>query len=89
MPNVNCSLLAVQVVLIKLTKRKNKLASNTTLKLKVTATRKGTGMNVNHCFIYIIFPGPIKYKQLREAWIKVVRRKRCDKKRPWQVAGSN
>ena len=69
---------------------KKKLAENTTLKLKVTARRKGTALNVNHRFIYILtFPGTIKCKQLRKAWIKAVRREPFDKKGSWQPAPSD
>ena len=76
MSKVNCS---VQIVLMKLINGKKKLAQNTILKLKVTARRKGTVLNINHRFIYML-PGPIKCKQLREAWIKAVRQEPFDKK---------
>ena len=46
--------MGVQTVLIKLTNRKKKLVLNTTLKLKVTARRKVTALNVKHRFIYIL-----------------------------------
>ena len=35
------------------------LAQNTTLKLKVTTRRKGTALNVNNNFIYILFLAPL------------------------------
>ena len=66
-------LLADQIVLIKLTNGKKKLAQNTTLKMKVTATRKGTAFNVNRRFIYI----------------KTVRQEPFDKKGSWQPVPSD
>ena len=70
-------LLAFRIVLIKSINGKKKLAENTALKLKVTAKRKGTALNLNHRLI----DSPMKSKQLREAWIKAVRREPLDKKR--------
>ena len=63
---------------MKLINGKKKLAQNTTLKLKVTARREETVLNINHHLH--AFPGPIKCKQLREAWIKAVRQEPFDKK---------
>lgn len=53
-------LLAIQIVLIKSGSEENKLAQNIFLKLKVTAGRKGTKLNVNHQFDLHTFPGLIK-----------------------------
>ena len=43
------------MVIITLINGKKKLSQNTTLKLKLTARRKGTALNVNDRFIYILF----------------------------------
>ena len=51
-------LLAVRIVLIKSINGKKKLVKNTALKLKVTAKRKGTALNVNHRLIDILFLAP-------------------------------
>ena len=49
--------MAVKIVLIKLINGKKKLAQNTTLKLKVTARRKGTTLNANYLsFTYFSWP---------------------------------
>ena len=82
-------LLTVQVVLTKLTNGQKKFVLNTPLKLKVTARRKVTALNINLCFIYILFLAPIKCKQLREAWMKAVRREPFYKKGSWKPAASH
>ena len=37
----------------------------------------------------ISFPSPSKCEQVREAWIKAVRREPFDKKEPWQPAAGD
>ena len=57
--------MAIQIELIKLTNWRKKLAPNTTLRLNVTERLKGTALNVNHRFIYILFLFPLNLKNKR------------------------
>ena len=59
MPKVNCSVIGCSNSTYKINKWKKKLAQNTTLKLKLSARRKGTALNVNYRFIYMLFLAPL------------------------------
>ena len=82
-------LLAVQIALIKLINVTKKLAQNKTLKLRVTERRKGDCLECKPPFHLHTFPGLINGNQLREAWIKTVRRESFVKKGSWQPAPSD
>ena len=77
-------LLAVQIVLIKLTNGKKKLAQNTNFETEGNCKKKGDCLECKPPFHLHTFPGPIICKQLREAWIKAVRQEPFDKKGSWQ-----
>ena len=59
MPQANCSVIGCSNSTYKIKKLKKKLAQNRTFKLKVTARREGTALNVNHRFIYILVLAPL------------------------------
>ena len=73
-------LLAVQIVFIKLRNEKKKICSEQNLEAEGNCKKKGDCLVCKPPFYLHTFPGPIKCKQLREAWIKVVRRESFDKK---------
>ena len=56
------------------------------MKLKGSCKKKGDCLECKPPFYEHTFPGPIKCKQLREAWIKAVRREPFHKKGSWQPA---
>ena len=56
---------------------------------KGNCKKKGDCLECKPPFHLHTFPGPIKCKQLREAWRKAVRQKPFDKKWSWQPAPSD
>ena len=72
-------LLAVQVTLIKLTNGK-KTCTEPNLESKGNCKKKVDCLESKPPFILHTFPGAIKYKEPREAWIKALRQEPFDKK---------
>ena len=56
---------------------------------KINCKKKGDYSECKPRFYLHTFPGPIKCKQVREAWIKAVRREPFDKIGSWQPAPSD
>ena len=79
-------LLAVQIVLIKLTDGKKETCTKHNLEAKGNCKKKGDCLECKPLFHLHTFPGPINCKQLRKAWTKTVRREPFDKKRSWESA---
>ena len=59
---------------------KKKTCTEHNLEAEGNCKKKGGGLECKPLFYLRTFPGPIKCKQLREAWIIVVRRESFNKK---------
>ena len=82
-------LLAIQIVLIKLLDGKEGTCTEHNLETKGNCKKKGNYLECKPPFHLHTFPGHIKCKQLREAWIKAMRQEPFDKKRSWQPTASD
>ena len=81
--------MAFQIVLIKLLDGKEGTCTEHNLETKGNCKKKGDYLEYKRPFHLHIFPGHIKCKQLREAWVKAMRQEPFDKKRSWQPTASD
>ena len=80
MPEVNCSVLSCSSSTYKINKWKKENCTEHNLEARGKCEMKGGCLECKPPLNLHTFPGPIKCKQLREAWIKPVRREPFDKK---------
>ena len=76
-------------MLVKLLNGKEGTCTEHNLETKGNCKKKGDYLECKPPFHLHTFPGPIKCKQLREAWVKAVRQEPFDKKRSWQPTASD
>ena len=88
-PKVNCSVIGCSNSTYKINKWKKETYTDHNLEAEGSYKKKGDCLECKPPFHLHTFPGPIKCKQLREAWIKAVRREPFDKKGSWQLAPSD
>ena len=89
MPKVNCSVIGCSNSTYKINKWKKETCTQYNLEAEGNCKKKGDCLECKPPFHLHTFPGPIKCKHLREAWIKAVRRDPFDKKGFWQPAPSD
>ena len=80
MPKVNCSVIGCSNSIYKINEWKKQTCTEHNLEAEGNCKKKGDCLVCKPPFYLHTFPGPIKCKQLREAWIKVVRRESFNKK---------
>ena len=80
MPKVNCSVIGCANSTYKINKCKKETCAKHNLEAEGNYKKKGYYLKCKLPFHLPTFPGPIKCKQLREAWIKAVRQKYLAKK---------
>ena len=86
---VNCSVIGCSRGAYKINKWKKETCTEHNLETEGNCKKKGDCLEYKPPFHLHTFPGPIKCKQLREAWRKAVRQKPFDKKWSWQPAPSD
>ena len=79
MPKVNCNIMSCSNSTYKINKWKKETCAEHNLEAEGNCIKKGYCLKYKPPFYLHTFPGPIKCKQLREAWIKAVRREPFDK----------
>ena len=89
MPKVNRSVTGCSNSTSKINKWKKKTCREHNLEAEGNCKKKGDCLECKPPFHLYTFPGTIKCKQLRKAWIKAVRREPFDKKGSWQPAPSD
>ena len=73
----------------KINKWKKETCTEHNLEAQGNCQKKGDCLECKPPLHLHTFPGPIKCKQLREAWIKAVRREPFNKKGTWQPTPSD
>ena len=73
-------LLAVQIVLIKLTNEKKETCTEHNLEVEGNSNKTEDCLECKPPFHLLTFPEPIKCKQLTEEWVKPVKREPFDKR---------
>ena len=81
MSKVNCSVIACSNSTNKTNQWKKEICTK-----PLSCKKKRDSLECKPPIHLHTFPGLIKYKQLREAWIKAVRREPIEKKGSWQPA---
>ena len=89
MPKVNCSVVGYSNSTYKINKWKKGTCTEQNLEAEGNCKKKGDCLECKPPSQLHTFPGSIKCKQLREAWIKAVRREPFHKKGSWQPAPSD
>ena len=89
MSKVNCSTIRCSNITNKINKWKKETCTEHNLEAEGNCKKKGDYLECKPPFHLHNFPGPIKCKQLREAWIKAVKREPFDKKGSWQPDASD
>ena len=87
MPKVNRSVIGCSSNIYKINKWKKKTCTKHNPEAK--GKKKVDCLESKPPFILHFFPGAIKYKEPREAWIKALRQEPFDKKGHWQPAASD
>ena len=86
---VNCSVIGCSNGAYRINKRKKETCTEHNLKAEGHCKKKRDYLKCKPSSRLHPFLGPIKCKQLREAWMKAVRQEPFDKKGSWQPAASN
>ena len=81
---LDCSFIGCSNRTYKINKWKNETCTEHNVEAEGNCKKKGDCLECTPPFHLHSFPGPIKFKQLREARIKVVRTEPFSKKRSWQ-----
>ena len=89
MPKVNCSVIGCSNSTCKITKWKKETCTEHNLEVKGNCKKKENCLECKPPFHLPTFSVFIECKQLREAWIKAMRREPFDKKGSWQPAASD
>ena len=89
MPKINCSVTGCSNSTYKINKWKKETCTEHNLETEGNCKKNRDCTECKPPVHLHTFPGTIKYKQLREAWIKAVRREPFDKKGSWQPAPSD
>ena len=89
MSKVNCSVIGCSDITNKINKWKKETCTKHNLEAEGNCKKKGDYLECKPPFHLHNFPGPIKCKQLREAWIKAVKWEPFDKKGSWQPDASD
>ena len=85
---MNCSVIGCSNTTYKINKWKKETCTEHNLEAEGNCKKKGDCLECKPRFHLHTFPGCIKCKQLREAWVRSVRREQFDKKGSWQPAPS-